>query len=193
MFERFTDQARQVVRAARAEADRLRHPRAGAEHLLVALLAHENDLCVRVLRDAGADLADLRSRAADAARAAEPTTVPLGEADAAALREIGIDLDSVRAAVERTFGAGALRPPEPARRPWWRRTAGGTFTPQARKILELSLREALRLRHRHIGTEHLLLGLLRDGRGPAVAAIMAAGVDPDTVDHWVRNALRPAA
>lgn len=193
MFERFTERARALVRTAANEAHRREHPVVGAEHLLLALLADEDSLAVRVLRDAGADLADLRDRAAVAVSAANGAPQPFDSADAAALREIGIDLDAVRAAAERAFGVGALRPPAPPRRAWWRRQVGGTFSPQARKILELSLREALRLKHRHIGTEHVLLAVVRDGRGPAAEAIVAAGVDPATLDQFVLNALRPAA
>jgi ATP-dependent Clp protease ATP-binding subunit ClpA len=193
MFERFTERARALVGAAADEARRREHPAVAAEHLLLALLADEDSLAVRVLRDAGADLADLRARAVVAVSAADGTSRPFDSADAAALREIGIDLDAVRAAVERAFGAGALQPPAPPRRSWWRRQLGGTFNPQARKILELSLREALRLRHRHIGTEHILLAMVRDGRGAAAETIVAAGVDPTTLDQFVLNALRPAA
>lgn len=191
MFERFTGRARTVVHVALDEARRREHASAGAEHLLVALLADEDNLAVRVLRDAGADLADLRARAEAAVGGVDGPTVPFGAADATALREIGIDLDMVRTAVERSFGQGALHPPPPPRRSWWRRRVGGHFTPQSRKILELSLREALRLKHRHIGTEHILLGMVRDGRGASVEAIVSAGVDVTTLDDLVRNALRP--
>lgn len=190
MFERFTRRARTVVHVALDEARRREHTTAGAEHLLVALLADEDNLAVRVLRDAGADLADLRARAAAAVRGVDGPTVPFGAADATALREIGIDLDMVRTAAERSFGQGALHPPPP-RRSWWRRRVGGHFTSQTRKILELSLREALRLKHRHIGTEHILLGMVRDGRGASVEAIVSAGANVTTLDELVRNALRP--
>ena len=54
------------------------------------------------------------------------------------------------------------------------------FTQRAKKVLELSLREALQLRHNYIGTEHILLGLIREGDGPAAQALADAGVDlPD--------------
>jgi len=193
MFERFTDRARTLVRVAADEARRREHPAVGPEHLLVALLADEDSLAVRVLRDAGADLAELRDRSVAAMSVAAGPTVPLGTADAAALREIGIDLDAVRVAVERVFGSGALQPPAPPRRSWWRRQPGGTFNRQARKILELSLREALRLKHRHIGTEHILLAIVRSGPSAAAEAIVAAGVETTTLERFVLNALRPAA
>ena len=60
-------------------------------------------------------------------------------------------------------------------------------------MLELSLREALRLRHRHIGTEHILLGLLREGDGLAAAVLTEAGVDIDDLRRRIDTALREAA
>jgi ATP-dependent Clp protease ATP-binding subunit ClpA len=64
------------------------------------------------------------------------------------------------------------------------------FTPQAKKTLELALREAQRLQHNYIGTEHLLLGILRDGEGIAFQALDIHGVDLDTARHQVRKLLR---
>ncbi len=60
-------------------------------------------------------------------------------------------------------------------------------------MLELSLREAIRLRHRHIGTEHILLGLLREGNGLAALALTEAGVDLADVRQRVEVALRASA
>jgi ATP-dependent Clp protease ATP-binding subunit ClpC len=64
------------------------------------------------------------------------------------------------------------------------------FTPQAKKTLELALREAQRLQHDYIGTEHLLLGILRDGEGVAFQALDIHGIDLDTARHQVRKLLR---
>ncbi|GAA3605075.1 hypothetical protein GCM10022419_107340 [Nonomuraea rosea] len=77
-----------------------------------------------------------------------------------------VELDHVRAFVEREVGRGAKSP-------------GGhiPFTPRAKKVLELSLREALQLRHNYIGTEHILLGLIREGEGLAAQALVDAGAD----------------
>ncbi|GII51653.1 hypothetical protein Pth03_00420 [Planotetraspora thailandica] len=82
------------------------------------------------------------------------------------LREEGLDLESLRAAVERLAPRGSGSP-------------GGhlNFTPRAKKVLELSLRESLTLRHAHIGTEHILLGLLREGEGLGAQALAASGAD----------------
>ncbi|GAA3238735.1 hypothetical protein GCM10020216_062980 [Nonomuraea helvata] len=81
----------------------------------------------------------------------------------------GVELDHVRAFVEREVGPGTKSP-------------GGhiPFTLRAKKVLELSLREALQLRHNYIGTEHILLGLIREGEGLAAQALVDAGADlPD--------------
>jgi Clp amino terminal domain, pathogenicity island component len=105
--------------------------------------------------------------------------------DAAALRSIGIDLDAVRRAIEETFGPGALRLPrdvEPKRRGPFRRfhAAGHTpFSARNKKVLELALREALRLKHNYIAREHLMLGILREGQGLAVRILADAGVDAE--------------
>jgi ATP-dependent Clp protease ATP-binding subunit ClpA len=193
MFERFTDRARTVVKQAQVEARALRHDRVGTEHLLLALMAEEGGLAARALREAGADRADLRARIV-----AYEGTGPheLGDADAAALKAIGIDLDAVRRKVEESFGEGALRPPTPSRRGLFRRRVGeyvGPFSPRAKKVLELSLREALRLKHNYIGTEHLLLGLIREGEGLGAVVLTDAGIGLDDLRERVLEALRTVA
>jgi ATP-dependent Clp protease ATP-binding subunit ClpC len=83
-----------------------------------------------------------------------------------ALLRCGITIENARRAVEETIGVGAEPP-------------GGSppFTPRAKKVLELSLREALHLGHSYIGTEHLLLGLIREGDGVAVTIIQNLGAE----------------
>jgi hypothetical protein len=82
------------------------------------------------------------------------------------LRERGITLAGARAEVERIIGRGTAAP------------AGRIpFTPRSKKVLELSLREAKRLRHSYIGTEHILLGLLREGDGVAAEVLAGAGAN----------------
>src|SRR5579859_1598409 len=79
---------------------------------------------------------------------------------AAALRELGVSLDAVRQKVEEIIGRGQQAP------------AGHIpFTPRAKKVLELSLRESNQLGHGYIGTEHILLGLLREGEGVAAQVL----------------------
>ncbi len=90
-----------------------------------------------------------------------------GEGVAAkALESMGISLDAVRAQVEETIGQG--QNPTSGHIP---------FTPRAKKVLELSLREALQLGHNYIGTEHILLGLMREGEGVAVKILEKLGGD----------------
>jgi hypothetical protein len=86
------------------------------------------------------------------------------------LGSLGITVESVRGQVTRIVGAGE-------------QTVTGQipFTPRAKKVLELSLREALTLGHNHIGTEHVLLGLLREHEGVAVRVLVDSGVGPETV------------
>lgn len=167
MFERFTTAARDAVVGAQQEAARLRHTEIGAEHLLLAVLARDTPGS-RVLRTLGVD------------RAAVQAQVPGRDvADAAALRALGIDMDEVRRRVEDAFGPGSLTG-EPARRGWFgrRRLRHIPFTSAAKKALEHSLREAVGLGHRYIGTEHLVLGLLADDDGVARAVLARTGVTP---------------
>ena len=88
-----------------------------------------------------------------------------GEGVAAqALESLKISLDSVRKEVESIIGSGSSAP-----------SGHIPFTPRAKKILELSLREALKLKHNYIGTEHILLGLLREGEGVAAQVLVKLG------------------
>ncbi|MFI5490738.1 Clp protease N-terminal domain-containing protein [Micromonospora echinaurantiaca] len=191
MFERFTDRARTVVRQARDEARSEGQRPVGTEHLLLALLADGDSLAARVLAEAGVRGDDLRERIH---RHTAQGATGLADADAAALREIGIDLAAIVARIEESFGPDALREAAPAPRRWWRRRyAGGPFSPRAKKVLELSLREALRLRHNHIGTEHILLGLIREGHGLGALVLTEAGLDLDDLRRRVEVALRTAA
>ncbi|HEY0699550.1 MAG TPA: Clp protease N-terminal domain-containing protein [Micromonospora sp.] len=194
MFERFTQRARDVVRRAQVEAVRLGPGPIGTEHLLLGLLADPDSLAVGVLRSAGIDCDRLRTQVEE-----QIPRGPLGldQADAAALREIGIDPDLIQARIEESLGAEALArtvPQQPRRRfGLGRRDDSGRFSPRAKKVLELSLREALYLRHNHIGTEHVLLGLLREGDGLAALVLTRAGIDLAQLRRRVSEALRAQA
>src|SRR5204863_5073888 len=124
MFERFTEQARQVVVFAQEEARALRHNYIGTEHILLGLL-----------REGGA-----------AARALEP---------------FHVTQDGVQAQVARIIGQGDEL-----------LTGQIPFTPRTKKVLELSLREAMDNSESYIGPEHILLGLLREGEGVAARILM---------------------
>jgi len=83
-----------------------------------------------------------------------------------ALEQLGVSLDSVREQVQEIIGQGQQAP-----------TGHIPFTPRAKKVLELSLREALQLGHNYIGTEHILLGLIREGEGVAAQVLVKLGAD----------------
>jgi ATP-dependent Clp protease ATP-binding subunit ClpC len=91
-----------------------------------------------------------------------------------ALTSMGISLEDMRRAVQDTIGRGA-QPPESGHIP---------FTPQAKKVLELSLRESIQLGHEYIGTEHILLALICEGGG-AAQLLAGAGVDLDRTRQQV--------
>jgi ATP-dependent Clp protease ATP-binding subunit ClpA len=195
MFERFTDQARDVVVHAQEESRGLGHDYIGTEHLLLALLDPAAGATSTVLTEAGVDAPTVR--AAVRRSPAQPGT-PLTEEDAAALRSIGIDLERVLSRLEETLGTGALAPARGRRRRGLfrrRRPVRGhiPFTPRAKKVLELSLREAIALRHGRIGSEHILLGLLREGEGRAALVLFQHGVDLQALRAATLRALDKAA
>ncbi|HZZ97113.1 MAG TPA: ATP-dependent Clp protease ATP-binding subunit [Jatrophihabitantaceae bacterium] len=98
-----------------------------------------------------------------------------GEGVAAkALESLGISLDAVRQQVEEIIGQGQQAP-----------SGHIPFTPRAKKVLELSLREALQLGHNYIGTEHILLGLIREGEGVAAQVLVKLGADLNKVRQQV--------
>lgn len=124
MFERFTDQARQVVVFAQEEARALRHNYIGTEHLLLGLLRE-------------------------------------GGTAASTLDAFDVTYEEVRARVARIIGQGD----ELA-------TGQIPFTPRAKKVLELSLREAQENRDNYIGPQHILLGLVAEGEGVAARILV---------------------
>jgi len=89
---------------------------------------------------------------------------------AKALESLNISLEDVHAQVEDLIGRGTFVP-----------TGHIPFTPRAKKVLELSLREALQLGHNYIGTEHILLGLIREGEGVAAQVLLNLGADLEKV------------
>jgi len=106
-----------------------------------------------------------------------------GEGVAArALESLGISLEAVRIEVVEIVGHGDEAP-----------TGHIPFTPRAKKVLELSLREALALSHNYIGTEHILLGLIREGQGVAAQVLVKLGADFDRVRQQVVQLLADAS
>lgn len=160
MFERFSRGARASVAAAQAVSRETASAETGTVHLALALLDQDAGLVTAVERT-GAQ--------------ADPVIRQLreitdgGGLDREALASMGIDLDAVSAQADRVFGPGALTRYRHRRgEPRWGR--------DAKKALELALREAIRLGDRAIETRHLLLGLLR-ANCPARTVLIDAGVD----------------
>jgi len=100
---------------------------------------------------------------------------------AQALDGLGVDLAEVRRRVEEIIGRGQHAP-----------SGHIPFTPRAKKVLELSLREALDLGHDYIGTEHILLGIVREGQGVAAQVLAAMGAGEDEIRAKMSELLGPA-
>jgi ATP-dependent Clp protease ATP-binding subunit ClpA len=141
MFERFTDQARQVIVLAQDEARALKHAHIGTEHILLGLLRDDEGVAARVLAS------------------------------------LEVSLFEARAQVARIVGQGDARV-----------TGQIPFTPRAKKVLELALREAISLGDNFIGSEHILLGLVREHEGIGARVLLDSGVGPDAVDQEVIRA-----
>ena len=165
MFERFTKEARAAVVGAQEVARDTGSRSIDTRHLLVVLVENRGPVD-RALRGAGADVETVAGKARADLRA--------GGIDGDALAGIGIDLDAVRRQADAVFGPGALDRAG--------RVPGGhiPFTPDAKKALELALREAIRLKQKSIDPGHLLLGILR-GPSSGRALLLEAGVDVDAL------------
>ncbi|KNB53542.1 Clp protease N-terminal domain-containing protein [Streptomyces caatingaensis] len=189
MFERFTEEARATVVAAQEEARLLRHASIGAEHLLLALATRAGTPVAATLARFGVT--------PDACRTAISPPEALDEADAEALRLLGIDLHAVRERAETAFGRGALdRPPAAPRSPLLRRagiSARLPFGASAKRALRLALREAVGLRSGVIGAEHVLLGVTALDDPAVVGLLRRLGTSPAAVRSALLSGLRPAA
>lgn len=173
-IKRFHTDARRTVLLARDNARRLGSGQVRTEHLLLALLEVDANPAREALERHGLTYGP----AYDMVRkmSADP---PL---DAEALEAIGIDLEAVRGKLESAFGKGVLDTPKPGGR--GRQLLGQ----DARKTLELSLRESLLMHANHISTAHILLGLIRADDG-AVRILRQAGIDPKVLQQEVRASL----
>ncbi|WP_406233632.1 Clp protease N-terminal domain-containing protein [Nocardia sp. NBC_01009] len=163
MFERFSRAARTAIVMAQEDARELRSSTIDVEHVLLGVLSQGEQELQELLAEAGITHDGVRSNLAQPGK-----SQPLGEEDAEALRSIGIDLDAVRESLEATFGEDALDRVTPEQQrlgPFgWGR--GGNFghipfARDAKKVVELSLREALARKDKTIESAHLLLGILR--------------------------------
>ncbi|HEU4489004.1 MAG TPA: Clp protease N-terminal domain-containing protein [Actinomycetota bacterium] len=199
MFERFSQSAREVVVRAQSEARSLGHNYIGTEHLLLGLLRTTEEPAARVLVDLGVDREEIQQALVEWVGQR-----PLDQPDAAALDTIGIDLEAVKRRVEEAFGPNALESTRTARARTKKRVgvrrrrhrgpsrAGHIpFTPRAKKVLELSLRESMALGHNYIGAEHILLGVVREGQGLGAQLLYRAGVNFDVMRRRIVDEISP--
>jgi ATP-dependent Clp protease ATP-binding subunit ClpA len=199
MFERFTDKARKVVFLARGQATQRGDDQIRPVHLLYGLAAADG-VAARALASLGVDTAAVErelGRPGAGSGASRDPLHPGGDwaSDAEALAAIGIDLDEIKRRIEESFGPGALeRVPLTPRGPLnW--TGRMPMNDQAKMALALALKEAKGLHHNYIGTEHLLLGLLRLAerypRGHLAAVTLPGlGLDPARTRTRVLDELR---
>jgi ATP-dependent Clp protease ATP-binding subunit ClpA len=159
MLERFSRSARVSVVLAQEEARELNSDEIRPEHLLVGVLTSAGRDLSGVLGGHGLTADVIRDRLASAGRPGEESF----DADAEALQSIGIDLRAVRDAVAGTFGTDTFDNALSNSGRRRRRRGHIPFTKAAKKVLELSLREALAHKDNWIGCEHIVLGVLRGG------------------------------
>ncbi|MGH3109448.1 MAG: Clp protease N-terminal domain-containing protein, partial [Gaiellaceae bacterium] len=213
MFERFTERARQVVVLAQDEARALKHNYIGTEHILLGLLREEEGLAARVLESLDITVEEVRAQVARIVgqgdevttgqipftpRAKKVLELALREAlslghnyigtehillgllreeeglAARVLESLDITVEEVRAQVARIVGQGDEVT-----------TGQIPFTPRAKKVLELALREALSLGHNYIGTEHILLGLVRENEGVAARILLDFDADAEKIRNEI--------
>jgi len=172
MFERFSAQARGVVVDAVAGSG----PVTPTE-LLTALLTADRGIATEVLTESGVTLDAIRRAGAGSkggdSKGGDSHNL---DDDAEILKSIGIDLDAVRESLEQSFGEGVLdETPVPDGVDTSRKSRFGfprsRFEKDSKKVLELSLREALAHKDNRIGAEHILLGILRVADGPTRQAL----------------------
>ncbi len=179
MFERFTRDARAVVIGAQELAARARAVEVRPAHVLESLAARDISLPMKVLADLGASGDDVR-------RVVRGLTAQYADGldadDAEALKLLGIDLDDVISRIDGDLNdpGGSVRKGHPR------------FARDSKKVLELSLREALQLGDNFIGAEHILLGLLRQGDTVTLQTLKAFDLTVDDVRRAVEEADRRA-
>lgn len=168
MFERFTGGARTVVLVAVEQAGELGHECVNPQHLLLGLFSPNTGAGYQVLHGAGLEA----DRVREVIRRRTPGYGLLTQEDAESLRSVGIDLDVVLEHLTESFGPDAVPHSQPRRgRP--------RFSPPAKKALQLALREAIWLKASAIGSEHILLGLLRCDDSDINAVLAELGVKSD--------------
>lgn len=157
MFKRFTKEPRRCVEAAVEEARMLGHDSMGDEAFLLGILRVDEGIAAEALSSLGVTLEGAREQSEGML--------------SGALSSIGISLEDVRR------GAGAafdMRIPDGRRIP---------FSPRAKKVWERAIREMRRLGDGYLGTEHVLLGILRDEDGTAVRLLARLGASPEALEE----------
>jgi len=163
IFNRFTRGPRRCVEAAVEEARMLGHDSIGDEDLLLGILRADEGTAAEALSSLGVTLGAARNESEGMS--------------SEALSSIGISLEEVRREAGDAFDISI---PEDRRIP---------FSPRAKKALEQALREAVRLRHNYIGTEHVLLGILGNEDGTAVRMLARLGVSPEALEDLLFEAV----
>ena len=179
MFERFTRNARAVVVDAQRIAVKVGAPEVRPAHLFESLVAKDDTLAMQVMADLGAPGDELR-------RVVRGLMTQYSDGldadDAEALKLLGIDLDDVIRRIDTELNDGCGPIPKGHKR----------FGKESKKVLELSLREALQLGDSFIGTEHVLLGILRQGDKVALETLEAFDISVADVRRAVEEADRRA-
>ena len=178
MFERFTKRARTAVEAAVEIAEDERADEVRPQHVFAAILRDPKTLATQVLTELGASPQAL---GAELAKRRDRYVEGLGEEDAEALASIGIDLEEVLRRIDRQDG------------PALRKGGHRRFAKSSKKALALSLREAITLGHNYIGTEHILLGIVRGGDAVVRDTLTACGVETGELRTAVKDAVRRAS
>lgn len=213
-FDRFSDHAKQVLSMAQEEAQQARHAYIGTEHLLLALLREQDGLAARVLAGFGVEIGAVREALGGGEPGPQRLTVPtarvkrvielafeearrmrqsrvgtehilfglLTDGDDLAvkvLRDMGVTLEAARAEVARLGEHGEGGPIYQSQR----------LTDDAQKVVALAQEEAELARHTYIGTEHLLLALLRDEHGVGGKVLANLGVEMGTVRDAIETVL----
>jgi ATP-dependent Clp protease ATP-binding subunit ClpC len=150
----FTERVRKVLARAREEAVALRHEYVGTEHILLSL-ARGGGVAEATLQNLGVDLVDLRQRILDAVKPGPADVEGLGAGP------VGI-LDAIADSIG--LGRTPIRGPDLP------------YTSRAKKVLELAMSEARNLSHSYVGTEHLLLGVIREQQGIAAQILTSLGL-----------------
>ncbi|HEY0756178.1 MAG TPA: Clp protease N-terminal domain-containing protein [Ktedonobacteraceae bacterium] len=168
-FDKFTERARKVLSFANQEAVDLEHNYVGTEHLLLGIVKENEGVAALALIRAGLDLKDVRQQV-------------LNLIEELRLHATQSPTSQAKAAIN-TLIRGTTRPGSPfGERP---------LTARAKKVIELAVDEALRLKHRYIGTEHLLLGLLLEREGaPASMLIEKCGLTLEATRELVLQILQ---